>query len=334
MTKVIFLTFYYAIVFPASFFFAAGILIVHYWTDKYCILRCWQRAPLIGTDLARFSRYYIYPLTLLTFALTLAYNYGSFPFDQACEMDTLVTDSYILPNATAITLDGNPVSVTIEEGDPQYQFCFMNLVRFKPPAFPPLPRKVMGDRWMTDGQQTMQIILGWTLVAIFICVVFVYVDRIVIAYIRETFFKSYKPIGKATDHRFSDLPEIFGYVPMVKLFGSNYPALIADISTIDPGLIGWSDPLHSYDRHNMIFDVPGMRKKIIQRRRSLARGERDYGEEERGRKASIFSIVCDWPPPPIPPLIEDDDGGLNVKEDPAEAEEAALVDTVAEDEGI
>ena len=38
MTNVIFLTFYYAIIFPAGFFFAAATLFVHYWTDKFCLL--------------------------------------------------------------------------------------------------------------------------------------------------------------------------------------------------------------------------------------------------------------------------------------------------------
>lgn len=36
MTTVLFLTFYYALLFPAGYFFAAVTLTAHYWTDKYC----------------------------------------------------------------------------------------------------------------------------------------------------------------------------------------------------------------------------------------------------------------------------------------------------------
>lgn len=56
MTNVIFLTFYYAIIFPAGFFFAAATLFVHYWTDKFCLLvstlMCRQQ---MGTEFMRFD---------------------------------------------------------------------------------------------------------------------------------------------------------------------------------------------------------------------------------------------------------------------------------------
>ena len=320
-TKIVFLTLYYATIFPAAFFFAAGTLVIHYWTDKWCILRCWARAPQIGTDLSKFSRFYVYPLTILAFALSLAYNYGSFPFDNACELEELVDGSYVLTNATATTLDGKQVTVTIEEGDPAYRYCYQNLLKIKPAAFPPLPADQRGNMWMTDGQEKMLIIIGWTFVAILIWVCFIFFSRIVLSYFRTMFAKTYKPSGRATDLRFSDLPEIYGYVPQVKLFGSNYPALICDISTIDENLIGWIDPAYSYDRHNMIFDVPGVRQKVMKHRQSLMRSASRDGEEEKGRKASIFSIVCDWPP--APEENEDEELHFDTK-----------MDEKAEDEGI
>ena len=174
---------------------------------------------------------------------------------------------------------------------------------------------------MTDGQEKMLIIIGWTLVAILTWVCFIFFTRIVLSYFQTMFAKTYKPSGQATDLRFSDLPEIYGYVPQVKLFGSNYPALICDISTIDENLIGWSDPRFSYDRHNLIFDVPGVRQKVMKRRQSLLRSASRDGEEEKGRKASIFSIVCDWPPSP-----EGDGDKVSGS--------MAKMDEKAEDEGI
>jgi hypothetical protein len=49
-TTVLFLTFYYAMLFPAGFFFGSATLCVHYWTDKFCLLRVWKQAPPIGSE--------------------------------------------------------------------------------------------------------------------------------------------------------------------------------------------------------------------------------------------------------------------------------------------
>ena len=49
-TTVLFFTFYYAMLFPAGFFFGSATLCVHYWTDKFCLLRVWKQAPPIGSE--------------------------------------------------------------------------------------------------------------------------------------------------------------------------------------------------------------------------------------------------------------------------------------------
>ena len=38
MAKVLFLAFFYAAIFPGGFFLAAMTLMIHYWTDKFCLL--------------------------------------------------------------------------------------------------------------------------------------------------------------------------------------------------------------------------------------------------------------------------------------------------------
>lgn len=38
--------------------------------------------------------------------------------------------------------------------------------------------------------------------------------------------------------------------------GYAYPFLLCDVDSIDPELIGWTDPYSSFDSHNLIFDVP------------------------------------------------------------------------------
>jgi len=76
-------------------------------------------------------------------------------------------------------------------------------------------------------------------------------------------------------------------VPQIKVGGFPFPCLACDIDRIDQSLIGWNDPAHSYDKHNLIFDVPwkGMpRKKLIQ---SNTRGTAVILEQEEYTEASI-----------------------------------------------
>ena len=56
LTKVLFVCFFYSSLFPASFFFGFAILLVQYYTDKFCLLRIWGFSPSLGSNLARYSR--------------------------------------------------------------------------------------------------------------------------------------------------------------------------------------------------------------------------------------------------------------------------------------
>lgn len=82
------------------------------------------------------------------------------------------------------------------------------------------------------------------------------------------------------------------------------------------GLIGWNDPAHSYDRHNLIFDIAYIgqrRKRIIEgntRGTAVIRENEAYVESsvliapegeavvpEEGATPRLFSIVKHYPPP-------------------------------------
>jgi hypothetical protein len=84
MTKVIFMTFYYSMIFPASYFLAAATLAVHYWVDKFCLLRVWAPAPELGSSIGKVSRNYFLKFACIFYVMKSAYNYASFPFDNAC----------------------------------------------------------------------------------------------------------------------------------------------------------------------------------------------------------------------------------------------------------
>lgn len=320
MTKVLFLTFFYSAIFPVGFFFCTLTLFVHYWVDKFCLLRSWAPAPIIGTEIAVFSRNYFFSLTLLCLAVMSSYSWASFPYDNACETSNTVPSS-ASGFYDAFDLDGNLVNIYIPEGAKEYIFCRQDLIRHSPPAFPPLPSdQPEGENWMTDGQEDVTRMYGWTMIGVLVAVCIIFFDRIVICNIRKIFFSSYKPCGEATNQTFSEVDEIFGYIPQVKKAGFNFPLLVCDTSSIDPGLIGWRDPYHSFDFHNVIFDVKGLVKERSETKAEQsefplsstikASNESSVGEREVVKSAEfskdeyeekpIFSIVKHWPPRDAP----------------------------------
>jgi hypothetical protein len=55
------------------------------------------------------------------------------------------------------------------------------------------------------------------------------------------------PNGQKQQIDFSCVPEIFLYVPQIKLKAFPFPFLACNIDTLDQEFIGWSDPSNSYD---------------------------------------------------------------------------------------
>jgi hypothetical protein len=103
MTNVLFLTFYYALLFPIGFFFAAATLAIHYFVDKHCLLRKWAQAPMLGSSIADMSRIYFFSLAIAVYAVMSSYNFASWPYDNACGMFVFsfawcVLDSSLIPN--------------------------------------------------------------------------------------------------------------------------------------------------------------------------------------------------------------------------------------------
>lgn len=84
MCSVVFMAFVYALLFPAGYFLAAATLAIHYCVDKFCLLRIWAPAPKIGCEIGKIRRDYFFRLAIVAHAMKSAYDYASFPFDDAC----------------------------------------------------------------------------------------------------------------------------------------------------------------------------------------------------------------------------------------------------------
>lgn len=180
-------------------------------------------------------------------------------------------------------------------------------------VFPPTKRwQPDGLQWMSNSQELLTTIYGWSSVGVLIAFFVYYFGSATLNFLLSWFKGVYNPGGQDQHIDFSSNLEIFAYVPQIKLSALPFPLLACDIDALDQGLIGWNDPSQSYDLHNMIFDVPweGMpRKKLIQkntRGRALIAQQSDYlgdNDERSGvqqqaekRKTPMFSIVKHWPP--------------------------------------
>jgi len=295
MTKVLFLCFFYSIVFPQGFFFGALALFIHYWMDKFCLLRAWAPAPMIGTAISTFSRKYFFSLAVLVYAIMLSYGYATFPYDNACDGDTEVSNMYVGNyNITSWHhASGEPIEVplNIQQGDPNFFFCNQDLIRRKPAVFPALPlRQGTNAEWMSPEQERWSTVLGWTSIAILAIVCLLFFNRIVLTNLRAIFFKTYKPSRKALADKFSEVENIDGYIPQVRIPGHPFPKLLCYVDKIDTSLVGWKDPYRSFDEHNLIFDVPKMANAVARMRSEGL----DTADDSVVHGNQLFSTVKTW----------------------------------------
>ena len=81
----LFVVFFYSALFPAGFFFGALILTIQFFVDKFSLMRLWGFHPLVGPQLAVFSRRYFFSAALVTLALVSSYIWAQFPYDNVCD---------------------------------------------------------------------------------------------------------------------------------------------------------------------------------------------------------------------------------------------------------
>jgi hypothetical protein len=84
MCSVVFMAFVYSVLFPVGYFLAAATLAIHYWVDKFCLLRVWAPAARMGFQMGQISRDYFFRVATVVYAMKSAYDYASFPYDDSC----------------------------------------------------------------------------------------------------------------------------------------------------------------------------------------------------------------------------------------------------------
>lgn len=275
MTSIVFLTLYYSVLFPAGFFLGAIALILHYWTDKYCLLRVWAMKPALGNATAQQSRIFLW-ISIFVFAVMSSYSVSSFPYDNACSENTPAPSSYV-GSFKAINLLNKPVFPTINAEDESYRFCDQFMLSYILESFPPVPDNA-SDEWMAKDQKFAANLFGLTVYVIF-AVVFLY---LLYVFIRSWCCNIYEPSGKASNTKFSWLKVKTLYIPQQSTYGDRFPLLLTDSSNLTQEYVGWKDELESYEEYCVLFDIRELAEMV--------KSERNEDEEK------VLGSVNYWPP--------------------------------------
>jgi len=295
MTKILFLTLWYCSIYPFGFFLCALALFINQYAERYSLMRTWRRAPRLGSYISSFSRRYFFPLAISAMAVACSYTWAGFPFDNLCENeeaggnndDDDALENYI-GSWDISSVDGSRnVEVTVSEGDPSYRFCQQSLYWYgKGFDFPAIPYwQKEGDEWMTEEQEILTMVFGWTSFFLVIGVSL----WIMKAAIRTIFFRSNtETCGDDQGIPFSDVAAISSYVPEVKSDLFSYPLLAVDTNDVDEELYEWKDPDKPYSYYDLTQDAMQLLEESM------------LPEDE---VKALFSTMNHWPPNQDAPFV-------------------------------
>jgi hypothetical protein len=167
MTKIMFLAFWYSAIFPGGLLLASVALTVNYYTDRFSLMRSWQRAPRVGTEISNISSNYFFSTSLFFLASMSSFYWSAFPFDNLCPTDNALTAAQ---NGTyTIESENGSENVTVDGTSDTYRFCNQDFIlRPGGPDFPFIYREdVEGfGEWMSNEQKFLSKLFGWTSVAV------------------------------------------------------------------------------------------------------------------------------------------------------------------------
>jgi len=260
LTKLVFLCFFYATIYPASYLFCSLSLVIIYCQDKYLLLRRWQQAPESGPEVAEFSRDYFFTTALVMHAVMTSYWWSGFPYDDVSEIDGKyyavnqdIFDEHIFPAL--------PESQTVVRQPKD------------------IPEDWMGWMSANTNQEFIVNLTGITsVVLLFVVVFFIFYEKMKYVF-KSLFVSAYKPHGEDQKINFSKLSieDLSLYIPQVRDPELIFPVLACKISDISPDSIDWADPddRTNYDQHNLVCDLKELGVNVD--------GEKKY-----------FSIVKQW----------------------------------------
>jgi hypothetical protein len=142
-----------------------------------------------------FSRRYFFSLACVAMAILSSFYWSGFPFDNICPNEDI--DPAFVGDFTVIPKDGDDgakgESVNFTKSDVDYRFCTQDLLT---PGlgntFPFVASKQPeGGEWMSDDQELVTTIFGWSSIAITLLVIIKFVWGFLDAY-KSLFYSSYE----------------------------------------------------------------------------------------------------------------------------------------------
>jgi hypothetical protein len=147
---------------------------------------------------AQFSRKYFFTGAVLAYAIISAYTFAGFPYDNLCRLDNPTRgvaglyQDVVLGNGTTTDID-----VTIDE---EFKFCGQGWRYFQGWTFPPTDRsQPAGARWMSDSQEELTRVYGWTAVAFVVGYVTIFFGGSIAKYLKSWWRGVYVPTGMTYD---------------------------------------------------------------------------------------------------------------------------------------
>jgi len=237
MTKTIFVSLFFAAIFPQGLFVTAVAFFVSYWVDMYCLFRLWKQPPAMDGSLADAARVQI-SLVLLAHTFVTHHFFRGWPFDGYEP-----TGSYV---------GGVPL---YEKTDLQSKYNVFDWSRGK---------------WMSDEQA--RIVLIYAIVNIAAVSVFaVYYFGHSFKYgVHKLIWGSYVSVGDARQDEYSFVPGIQTYVPMVSHKSLGLPLIATELQKLDTEHICFTmKSAEEYDRDNLVNSNAFRGNVSNQRRRGL-----------------------------------------------------------------
>ena len=283
--------------------------------------RHWAPFPDVGTLINEFSRTFAQPICLIGLALLSSNFIAGFPFDNLCESASSSIFASELNGNIYRWGDTDAETFQVESNSKFYKYCDQDVLRRFIDggdtiiSVKPVESSNMYKSPATDSQ--VEITEAFLYAALSITVLYavlVYGRSLINLFIRvicKTSNYDASNDGKLQNIDFSNVGEIFGYVPQIGVAELIHPLLLCDLDMMEnTNLIGFDlhdsnfgkkDSVQSYDYHNVIFDSPYVGMK---RGRHLTEANKDSNGfihsptevPEKQRTTPIFATVKYWPP--------------------------------------
>jgi hypothetical protein len=272
------LALWYCAIYPGSLFLCSFSLLVMYFVDRFSLMRTWKRAPHLGSKISQFSRRYVFPIAIAAMAIVSSYYWASFPFDNLCETERIEsTDGSFTFQVSDKKGEEVQTYDDITLSNVTYQYCLQDFFRY--PHFPFVPQnQIEGAEWMTDDQEIVSNIYGYSAIFV-VCIVLLSIVWKWYLGFMAMFRGTYQPCGDDMGVNLSDVISMNSYVPQISSPVFSYPLLASNIDNFDIGLLDWTDP----DRPHSYYDLTKDAEVLL-------RGK-EFG------KNIVFSQIAHWPPP-------------------------------------